>query len=404
MQGSFRLDYILLCLIISLTLVTTYIVLYRDIHAQLQSFPRQEITEGSGDGLQLNASAITQTKADYKGRLDRSTDIEKVTYFSNGKSVNATLWFGGNVPKNPSAEGAGSVIYGVLVDVDNNPATGKFGVDYQKEIQWMDGQWDSFLTEYSSPSHSRILELRRNETVVFEQDQNYIPLSLYLDSITSPHKFKVLYYAAVFYRNNSKIVVDFTDWLDIPPATYTFSTLPSPLIMRQGERMDVGAQLKSSSGITPNAIGFSPSEKYSGIKLIFNPNKSLNRSSTSSTFSNVAPTPFTVIVPKDAPVGQYEIPILVNISSGSLFPSKYIDVLGGRFNLSVPSLGYIIKEANLSLSVIEPPTTAEQVKDFWSAYGSLITLMGAGFAGGLSTYLFDYLKNRKKSGAPIDKK
>lgn len=103
-------------------------------------------------------------------------------------------------------------------------------------------------------------------------------------------------------------------------------------------------------------------------------------------------------------MGQYEIPILVNISSGSLFPSKYIDVLGGRFNLSVPSLGYIIKEANLSLSVIEPPTTAEQVKDFWSAYGSLITLMGAGFAGGLSTYLFDYLKNRKKSGAPIDKK
>lgn len=180
----------------------------------------------------------------------------------------------------------------VLVDVDNNPATGKFGVDYQKEIQWMDGQWDSFLTEYSSPSHSRILELRRNETV--EQDQNYIPLSLYLDSITSPQKFKVLYYAAVFYRNNSKIVVDFTDWLDIPPATYTFSTLPSPLIMRQGERMDVGAQLKSSSGITPNAVGFSPSEKYSGIKLIFNPNKSLNRSSASSTSSNVAPTPFTV--------------------------------------------------------------------------------------------------------------
>jgi hypothetical protein len=72
--------------------------------------------------------------------------------------------------------------------------------------------------------------------------------------------------------------------------------------------------------------------------------------------------------------------------------------------LSVPNQGYISKQANLSLSVIEPPTLSEQVKEFWSVYGTLISLMGAGFAGALSTYLFDYLKNRKKSGAPIDEK
>jgi hypothetical protein len=93
---------------------------------------------------------------------------------------------------------------------------------------------------------------------------------------------------------------------------------------------------------------------------------------------------------------------MVNISSGSLFPSKFINLL--NYNLSVPNQGYISKQANLSLSVIEPPTLAEQVKEFWSAYGTLISLMGAGFAGALSTYLFDYLKNRKKSGAPIDNK
>jgi hypothetical protein len=29
-------------------------------------------------------------------------------------------------------------------------------------------------------------------------------------------------------------------------------------------------------------------------------------------------------------------------------------------------------------------------------YGAMISIVGAGLAGGLSTYLFDYLKNRKK--------
>jgi hypothetical protein len=399
-QGSCRLSCNLLCLITSVTLVTINIVLYSEVDAQLQSFPRQEITVGSRDGLQLNGTTNTQTKADYKGRLDNSSDIEKVTYFSDGKSLNATLWLRDNVTKNPSTEGANTVVYGVLIDVDNNPTTGKFGVDYQKEIQWTNEtqQWNSFIAEYSSPYHFRILELQRNDSVVFEEDQKYIPLSFYLDSITSPQKYKVLYYSVLAYGNNPKIVVDLTGWLDIPPATYTFSTLPSPLIIRQGEQTDIGVQLKSSSGVPPNAIGFIPSENYSSIKVTFNPNRSSNISSS----FGIAPAPFTIEVPKDAQVGQYSIPVMVNISSGSLFPSKFINLL--NFNLSVPSQGYISKQANLSLSVIKPPTMAEQVKEFWSAYGALISLVGAGFAGALSTYLLDYLKNRKKSGAPIDKK
>jgi hypothetical protein len=408
----------LLCLTTTVTLIAVNIVLSCEVDAQLQSFPRQEITVGSRDGLQLNGTANTQTKADYKGRLDNSSDIEKVTYFSDGKSLNATLWLGDNVTKNPSTNGANTVVYGALIDVDNNPTTGKFGVDYQKEIQWTNEtqQWNSFLAEYSSPNHFRILELQRNDSVVFEEDQKYIPVSFYLDSITSPQKYKVLYYSVVAYGNNSKIVVDLTGWLDIPPATYTFSTLPGPLTIRQGEQMDIGVQLKSSSGVPPNAVGFIPSTNYSGIKITFNPSNSSNMSSISSNMSplssnmssisspffGIAPAPFTIEVPKDAQVGQYSIPVMVNISSGSLFPSKFINLL--NYNLSVPNQGYISKQANLSLSVIEPPTLTEQVNEFWSTYGTLISLMGAGFAGALSTYLFDYLKNRKKSGAPIDNK
>jgi hypothetical protein len=40
------------------------------------------------------------------------------------------------MPGNPSKEGANNIVYGILIDVDYNPTTGKFGVDYQREIQW----------------------------------------------------------------------------------------------------------------------------------------------------------------------------------------------------------------------------------------------------------------------------
>jgi hypothetical protein len=240
--------------------------------------------------------------------------------------------------------------------------------------------------------------LQKNHSLLFEEDQKYVPISLDLKSITSPTKYRVLCYTVLIYGNNSsKSVVDLTNWLDVPPATYTFSTLPNPLVMRQGEQMDIGVQLKSSTGVPPQAVHFVPSENYSDIKVIYTPDRSSNGSSSSI---GLAPAPFRIQIPADAQVGEYSIPVMVNISSGSLFPSKFIEL--PNFNLSVSTQGHSSTLANLSLAVIKPPTISEQVKDFWSAYGELISLIGAGFAGGISTYILDYLKNRKKRGAPID--
>jgi len=48
------------------------------------------------------------------------------------------------------------------------------------------------------------------------------------------------------------------------------------------------------------------------------------------------------------------------------------------------------------MSVVEPPSVNERVKDFWSTYGSLVFLVGAGFAGGASTVVFEYSKKSKE--------
>ena len=70
-----------------------------------------------------------------------------------------------------------------------------------------------------------------------------------------------------------KIVLDLANWIDIPPPEFTISTLPDPVVLRQGEQKDIGIQLKSSSGITTMAVGFTPAENYSNIKVELNPDR-----------------------------------------------------------------------------------------------------------------------------------
>jgi hypothetical protein len=371
-----------------IALITFGYPVNREIFAESPSFSRQEINTGFHNGIQVNAITHMQTKVDYKGLMDNSSDIQRVTYFSDGKTLNATLWLGGSIKQIPSRYGASTVVYGMLIDSDNNPATGKYGVDYQKEIQWTTNtkMWNLLTVEYSSPINNRTINIVKNYTG-FSDNQKYVLLSLSLKDITSPANYRVLYYAIVIY-NQSKMLLYLTPWIDIPPVQYSFTTSPNPLVITQGEQQDIGVQLKSNNGISAKVVSFIPSQNYSALKVLFNPDK-LNASSF-----GIAPAPLRIQVPGNAQIGQYVIPILVNMSTGSIFPSKFIQL--AKANVSIPTQGYITTKANLTISVVEPPSVNQRVKDFWSTYGSLVSLVGAGFAGGASTVVFEYLKNRKK--------
>ena len=352
-------------------------------------FARQEVTTGAHDGIQINGTNGRERPADYKDLLDNSSDIYRITYSSDGKMLNATLWLNGPVEAMPSKYGASTVVYGALVDIDNNPTTGKFGVDYQKEIQWANktASWNSFLLEYSSAEDYRVLNLQRNNTEFFLANQSFALVSIDLKSLTSPAVFKVLYYAIVIYEN-LKMVLDLSSWIDIPPPQYVFSTSPSPLVIRQGEQKNIGVQLISSTGIPTNVSNYQPLVNYSSLIIEYNPNI-VNQAQ-----SGFVPAHFTIKVPQGTPVGQYVIPILTNISTGSIFPSNFVNL--GNQSVSVNSQSFRTTTTNMTISVIESPTLSEQIKEFWSVYGIIISIVGAGLAGGLSTYIFDYLKNRKK--------
>ena len=380
-----------------------------NVLAESLSFSRQEVGDDEHDGININGDAGTQSIDDYKDPLDNSTDILKITYLSDAKNLNASLWLGGNFSGNPASKGAQAVVYGMLLDIDSNPKTGFQGVDYQLEVQWMNSSrtWNMFLGEYPSVNDAslkdpadylKILDIKKNYTDFFVDNKPYVTLSLPLEDVAFPSKFKAMYYGIVIY-NSSNMVVDLGSWIDIPPANLAISTLPNPVIIRQGEQKNVAVQLKSNDGFISNVASFLPIENYSKIDVQSHNIDELNSRVPGNDVpsSNMGPTTFIIKVSSDAEIGEYTIPILVNMSTGSVFPSDFLRL--SKFNFSVPTKGNILTIANMTITVTEPITAQDQIKEFWGAYGGIISLIGAGFGGALASYVLDRVKGRKNNNS-----
>jgi hypothetical protein len=376
------------------------------------------VKTGIHDGIQVSQnfselyeSQYARSKPNYANPLDNATDIQMITYFSvDRKILNATLWLGGEVELDPGKYGAETVVYGLLVDSDNNEDTGKYGVDFQKELQWNSelGSWNTLFVEYSSPEHSRKISIESNSTQFFGDDHKYVVIPLDMDSITSPGHFRVLYYTVVIYANNSdqkitnshfakesisdngsKMLVDLSSWIDIPPPAYSFSTTPSIIEIARGGEQEIGIQLVSSSGMLPNSVSFIPVRDSSEISIEQTSKETLNESS-----SGINPASFKIRIPSDVNIGLHTIPMLVNISTGSLFPSGFIELPG--INLSLPAENFASRYVNLTFSVIDPPSITQTFKDFWVTYGTPMTILAGGFVGAFATYFIDYLRSRKE--------
>ncbi len=399
---------LVLSLLILITISYTTITI-SNVLAESPSFSRQEVGDDEHDGININGDAGTQSIDDYKDPLDNSTDIIKITYLSDAKNLNASLWLGGNFSGNPASKGAQAVVYGMLLDVDSNPKTGFQGVDYQLEVQWMNSSriWNMFLGEYPSVNDAslkdpadylKILDIKKNYTDFFVDNKPYVTLSLPLEDVAFPSKFKAMYYGIVIY-DSSNMVVDLGSWIDIPPANLAISTLPNPVIIRQGEQKNVAVQLKSNDGFISNVASYLPTENYSKIDVqphnIDELNSGVGGNNVPS--SNMGPTTFITKVSSDAEIGEYTIPILVNMSTGSVFPSEFLRL--SNFTFSVPTKGNILTIANLTITVTEPITAQDQIKEFWGAYGGIISLIGAGFGGALASYVLDRVKGRKNNNS-----
>jgi len=390
---------VLVCLIPCLLLCSILV----SIGSVYSDIPRKEIMDDLKDVkiISLETGEVVQNRS--LNTLSTSAlDVQRVAFFEKINQLNSTMWVGDNLLSSNDINNISSVAYGILIDGDRDSSTGKEGVDYQLELQWINStsslnlqNWNKLLLEYSSLGQYKIIDLRQNYTGYpsFEgKNNNYVVFSLDMGKISVSPAYRMMFYNLVSY-NDGTIGIDLTNWINIPDDAFTISTSPEEITLRKGETKTIGLQILSSSGKISAITDLSDLENYTSLNVeLINQNDNLTNSTIGG--STTEPIQIGISAPEDAKIGIHTIPVTANISFGSNFPSNFIE-FQNKYPIFIDTKGYEIKNGNFTVNVIEPLTFQEELKNFWSAYGSMITLIMAGFAGGLSTLFFEYIKERK---------
>jgi hypothetical protein len=343
------------------------------------SYSIQEIEDPDRDWVNMDSRQY------YPDVGVRSTDILAVDYYSNSNFLNATLWLYFPFIAKPSYT---SVNYGMLIDADFDKETGFDGIDYQFEIKWDEsrGAWNKTLEAWSPNGDERTIDFKHNYTNFYEQDGNYVMLSLDLDQIGSPSKYKVIFYAEV--ERDGISFTDFTRWVALPPPQLIISTSPNSIELHKGGEKTIEVKLNSSQGYEPNVNIYAVST-VNNIKVEFPQNDTLRIPTY-----GLATTPLTIIASPDASVGPYTLFIFANSS----FPSEELVEVesaakeDSTFYSTLPTEN-ILTQSSVALTIQEPLTWVDNVSDFWTKVGSPISFI-YGILAGISPWIYGRIRGR----------
>ncbi|HET7147050.1 MAG TPA: MFS transporter, partial [Candidatus Nitrosopolaris sp.] len=340
----------------------------------------------SAGGLSTNISFLLIARVIQGIGISNYTDTLTVDYISDGKNLNTTFWLASGF-KNSSAANFNQpfrkITYGMLIDADSNTRTGYNGADYDFYVESMAGKLSAYLYQLSSTGGYRLVGSKINYTQPFMDPSvllGSVHLQLGLGSINYPSKYNVMFYSAESFKSNE--VRQFTSWVNIPPPSLQITTSPSNILIRQGEEQLIPARIKSTSGFSSDVINMTAGTNNNDTGSGF------NSSELHVAVERIQPPLFKIDIPQQTPLGIYTIPLIVTIrepSAATLTKPISINAIEGKvdpeFELSkkYPTVGYLTRPLNLTITVMAPMTIGEQFRDFWGTYGQFIGL----FAGGV---------------------
>jgi len=351
-------------------------------HAASPVFTRHYVKDGVFDWIDVN-----KHKNSLQG--EPATDIVGVSYFSDGQTMNSTIWLMAPFIRQPFQYNALS--YGIMVDSDYDKNTGVGGVDYQLEISWVNKTktWDKALTEWSTSGHDKLLDENRNYTGFFQNGSYYVSLPLDLSTILFPNKYRIAFYGES--EKNGIITTDFSNWINIPPPKLDITTSPNPIILRQGDQKTIEVRLNTTQGFEPfvhlfvkSVPGLSTTFKYNAIQI------------PSEGFASV---PLVLIASKNIPAS----PFTLLLSANSSFPdSQFIQSSNSNSGLPGKRLPDFLtpkeetsnSQAVLVVTIQDAVSNIDQISDFWHKLGSPISFVYGIAAAGLSPLFYSRVKKR----------
>jgi hypothetical protein len=370
-------------------------------------FARKEIKDEPSDWIDISNS-IEMNRPVYAASGDSSADIEAVSYFSNGRVLNATLWL--LLPLEKSRFDNKEVLnYGMLIDADSDNRTGWGGIDYKIEVRRENATWTRVLEEWSSTKEFRLLREEPNITESFKDQKRYFSLYADLEMMGSPDLYKIVFYAEEQRKGESTSRIDFTKWVHIPAPEFSISTVPNPLVLRAGESRTIELQVKSNTGFQPKvtlsipdnqvddtiSMSFLSSNMSEGDRREelhierFSPYGLVTTSMQTEVSEGIAayrPYTFTVTATATFPPESFIHPLIVGIDSS--FES--LAFLGTESESRTT-------QSSVTVDVQRPQSSFEKFTDFWDAINPFLSLI-LGVIGLVSGWKLGRRRERGKGG------
>jgi hypothetical protein len=308
------------------------------------------------------------------GLLPLFPHLDSVSYVSDGKTLNATLWL--NKPFEEKPPSGIKPSYGILIDADSNPSTGWAGVDYMFQIIWNPriNNWTYEIEEWGSHAQARIFVQKDSYTGFFgkggggigqnisDYNVKYVHLSLNLDDIGPINQANVIFFVGYdFVMDGHPIsIADFSGWVPIPPPRFVILPLPSFISIRPYENKTVLLQVQSNTSL-PSKVTLN-AEQIGDIKVNF--------------FKNSK----EIYVPPNG-IGRSELWIY-NLKNGNFNASKIQITADISFPISYAFMGMPNLQVNgtqqtehsyLSLVFMYPQSLSDYITASWNTWGVAVS-------------------------------
>jgi hypothetical protein len=366
--------------------------------AKSPPFGNQEIVDPYLDWIDLSTKSYTIGG-------DRSTDIVSADYYSDSKTLNAFLWT--YFPFNPNQSSSyEKVNYGMYIDADFDDRTGYGGIDYKYELGWSNDskEWTTVLEKWS---HEGDIVVLGNETVPYtnfsKKGVHYVKLSLDLDEILSPEKYKVVFYAEV--EKEGKFISDFTRMVAIPPLEIGVTPSSNSIELRKGEQKTIEIQVHTTQGYEPT-VNVNAKSQSKQLMLDFTQNDGDNDKSEyvlRIPSYGTATIPLKVMSTENATIGPHTLFVFVNSSfpAEQLIRPKAVQGLSTTFLPTSVTSENTFTQSSLLVTIQEPLTLIDYIHDFWDKLGAVVSFLTGILTGQVGPWLYnrikDQLKNNKKS-------
>ena len=349
--------------------------------------PDKEISNQRNDWVQTYGNDSTHLRSDY-------TNLLAVDYHSDGETLDTTFWLASNL-ENASiySQPLKKIRYGMLIAIVSLPQnSGYNGVNYNYYIEAVNGKWSEYLYQLSSTGTYALIESKINYTESFGGPTigpGYVKLRLDLNSINSPSSYGLSFYTAESFKSSE--VRDFTSWVAIPPATIDTLTHPEDIVIRQGEKQLIPAEIETPFSNNVTSITFDNDTDFSSNGL-------------SVSTQSIQPPLFRVEVSPQSPVGAYTIPFAASLliqttsSTSPMFNDTVTGFVDPEFQVSkkYPTIGYITGPANLTIDVIPSLTINETFMAFLASYATPLVILASGLVGVFSSFFIDHLRRRRE--------